>query len=105
MMLIVLWLNANGVDFSKEPEYTSMARAYVLGSKKEVERAYERAAQFMGEKRQSYLWESYWPGHLRTTRKFLECLAPVVDAIQSGRWGRTPQNHLEILLSSASSEA
>jgi len=105
MMLIVLWVKANGVDFSREPEYTSKARAYVLGSKMDVERAYERAAQFMGEKRQSYLWESYWPGHLRTTRRFLEGLAPVDGAIQSGIWGKTPQNHLEILLSSTSSEA
>jgi hypothetical protein len=105
MMLVVLWLKANEVDFSKEPEYASKAQAYVVGSKKDVERAYERAGQFQGPKRQSYLWESYWPGHLRTTRKFLERIAPVDGAIQSGIWGRTPQNHLEILLSSAASDA
>jgi len=104
MMLIVVWLQANGVDLSKEPEFTSIVSAYVHASKKDVERAYERAAQFQGAKRQSYLWESYWQGHLRVTKSFLESISPIKDAIQSGIWGRIPQNHLEILLTLTSSE-
>jgi len=100
--LLTLWLGINGIDLSIDGAFGTKASVFVRKSKEDIERAYARAAQFTGMKRQAYLWNSYWPAHLRLTKRFIEKLDPVAAAIQSGSWGRTPSSHLESLLTISS---
>ena len=102
--LVSLWLGLNRFDITLDGEFEAAARRFVQGSKEDIGRAYSRAAQFQGAKRQSYLWEKYWTGHLRSTKVFLENFSVIKEAIQSGRWGRMPASRLEILLTVSSVE-
>jgi hypothetical protein len=98
------WLGINGCDITQDGNFEKSAVLYLQRSKEDIERAYGRAAELHGKVRSSYLWERYWPGHLRSTEAFLEGLPIIKSAIQSGKWGKTPQRRLEILLTVSSIE-
>jgi hypothetical protein len=101
---VSFWLGVNGCDITLDRDFENASGIYVQRSKEDIERAYGRAAALQGNVREDYLWEKYWPGHLRFTKAFLEDFPILQNAVQSGKWGKTPERRLEILLTVSSIE-
>jgi hypothetical protein len=101
---VSIWIGVNGCDITLDRDFEKASGRYVQRSKEDIERAYERATALQGNMRTVYLWEKYWPGHLRITKAFLEDFPIIQNAVQSGKWGKTPERRLEILLTVSSIE-